>query len=190
MWDEYGQRHQYLCTVPTLLCLMPLYWYGSFANRNIEQNYAAKMYQLDYEQRRNRLTHNMIMEHFEMHVEKAMDIMDQIKEHGFEKAFEYEINHPPEMLSVEHPKGPVNNELKAEFAEESGDTSRYDSIKEHFDLPFWLRKELDGYVQKRATPHGPYKYLPNANYEVHRWSPLDHYYVDPFEKLPEPQSDS
>ena len=45
-------------------------------------NFAAKMYQLDYEHKRNRLTHNMIMEHFETHVEIADEILTQVKEKG------------------------------------------------------------------------------------------------------------
>ena len=41
------------------------------------------MYQLDFENRRNRLTHNMIFERFETHVEIGMDIIDELREKGF-----------------------------------------------------------------------------------------------------------
>jgi hypothetical protein len=185
MWDEYGQRHQYITTFPTILCLMPLYWYGAMANRNIEQNYAAKMYQLDYEQRRNRLTHNMIMEHFEMHVEKAQDVFDQIKEFGFEKAFEYEIKNPIQIVERLHPKGIVNKELAAEKDEYKGATGEVNNVIEHMDLPYWLRKEIDSYAIRRKTPYAPYKYLPDANIDFHRTTSMAPYYVDPIEKMPE-----
>lgn len=51
-------------------------------NRDLEANFAAKMYQLDYENSRNRLLHNLIMEHFELHVEKVDSILDSVKENG------------------------------------------------------------------------------------------------------------
>jgi hypothetical protein len=188
MWDEYGQRHQYLATFPTVLVLMPLYWYGASANRNIEQNFAAKMYQLDYENRRNRLTHNMIMEHFEMHVEKAQQILDEVKEHGFEKAFEHQINNPPEVLDTLHPLGKINNEMLGEEHEQSGFTGDIDTMMEHFDLPYWLRLELDKFVKRRETPHAPYKYLPSANTDFHRTHEMHHVYIDPFEQVPKPKA--
>ena len=40
------------------------------------------MYQLDFENKRNRLTHNMIMEHFEQHTEMCEDILSDIKVRG------------------------------------------------------------------------------------------------------------
>jgi hypothetical protein len=182
MWDEYGQRHQYIATFPTLFLLVPLYWYGAGANRNIEQNYAAKMYALDYENRRNRLTHNMIMEHFEMHVEKVQDILDQIKEQGFEKTFEYQLNNAPEALPSRRPVGPVNNELNAELGEYSGLTKLIDQFKEHTDIPYWLREEMEQHIVRRKNPGTPYKLLSKSNVDLHKTNPMNHYYVDPFEK--------
>jgi len=41
------------------------------------------MYQLDFENNRNRLTHNLIMEHFEMHTEKVEEILDSVKQKGY-----------------------------------------------------------------------------------------------------------
>jgi hypothetical protein len=161
---------------------MPLYWYGASANRNIEQNYAAKMYALDYENRRNRMTHNMIMEHFEIHVEKVQDLLDQIKENGFEKTFEYELNNPAEKVEARHPVGPVSKEFRAELEEFTGITALVDEIKEHSDIPYWLRQELEQHVNRRQNPGTPYKVLPKHNVDMHRWHSMAHYYVDPFEK--------
>ena len=87
IWDEYGQRHQYLCFIPSLIFMIPTYWYGSFINRALEQNWAAKMYQLEFESRRNRITHNMIMEHFESHVEKIQDILGKLNRKGTPQEF-------------------------------------------------------------------------------------------------------
>jgi hypothetical protein len=189
MWDEYGQRHQYIATFPTLFLLMPLYWYGASANRNIEQNYAAKMYALDYENRRNRLTHNMIMEHFEIHVEKVQDILDSIKEHGFEKTFENELNNAPQTIPSRHPVGPVNLELKAELLEFTGITNFVDEYKEHTDLPYWLRQEVEQHITRRKHPGTPYKILPQHNTDLHRRHSMHHYYVDPFEKYVKKESE-
>ena len=56
--------------------------YGAFINRDLEINFAAKMYQLDFENKRNRLTHNLIMEHFEQHTEIGEEILDQVRTRG------------------------------------------------------------------------------------------------------------
>ena len=182
MWDEYGQRHQYIATFPTLFLLMPLYWFGASANRNIEQNFAAKMYSLDYESRRNRLTHNMILDLFEMHVEKVQDILDEVREHGFEKAFEYELNNPSTPLPSVDDVGVQNNDLLAELDEYSGMTEYINQIREHVDMPFWLRQELDQHIVRRKHPGTPYKNLSSNNYDLHKRAYRMDYYVDPFEK--------
>ena len=177
IWDEYGQRHQYLCLIPTFAFMIPLYWYGSFINRELEQNYAAKMYQLDYENRRNRLTHNLIMEHFESHVEKVQDILDQVKAEGFEKAFEYEIKNPPnEFIQDSLPF--QNEEYWAEFFEHTGLTQTIDDFIEHNNLPYWKRVEFEKHIIRRKTPYAPYKYLNQVGHFGGK--DINHTYVDPY----------
>jgi hypothetical protein len=51
-------------------------------NRAIEENSAHKMYFIEYGPRRNRLTHSMVFEEFEMVLEKWMDLEDEYKEKG------------------------------------------------------------------------------------------------------------
>jgi hypothetical protein len=178
IWDEYGQRHQYLCILPTMAFLIPLYWYGTFINRELEQNFAAKMYQLDYENKRNRLTHNMIMEHFETHVEKVQEILDEVKIDGFEKAFEYEIKHPGSELMPEPLLENFNDDILAEIDEYSGLTAFVDQVKEHFDLPYWIRQEMDTHIKRRKYPHAPYKYIDKVSLEL--VDNLHHVYYDPW----------
>lgn len=91
IWDEYGQRQQYLSLFICFFTMIPYYYHGAKINRDLEQNFAAKMYQLDYEQKRNRLTHNLIMEHFETHVEATQDLLDEVQQNGFEEIFKENI---------------------------------------------------------------------------------------------------
>lgn len=179
VWDEYGQRHQYIALIPTFIFMIPMYWYGSFVNRELEQNFAAKMYQLEYENRRNRLTHNMMMEHFETHVEKIQELLDEVKEHGFEKAFEYEIKNPlddpvREALPV------YDEEMLAELAEYSGVTQMYDRIVDKYDLPYWIRQQIMQSITRRKTPFAPYKYLSQFSYFYPNDPQVTH--IDPYEK--------
>jgi hypothetical protein len=158
VWDEYGMRHMYVALFPTFAFMIPMYWYGTFVNRDLEQNYAAKMYQLDYENRRNRLTHNLIMEHFETHVEKIQDILDEVREHGFEKAFEYEISNPDDDY-VREALPVIDEELYAEISEHYGVPQMYDNIMNQHDVPYWLREMMSRSILRRKTPFAPYKYL-------------------------------
>jgi hypothetical protein len=179
VWDEYGMRHLYLALFPTFAFMIPMYWYGSFVNRELEQNFAAKMYQLDFENRRNRLTHNLIMEHFETHVEKIQDLLDDVRDNGFEKAFAYEISNPlddhvREALPVFDP------ELYAEISEHFGVPQMYDHILNQYDVPYWLREVMSQSIIRRKTPYAPYKYLSQFS----TFEPNDPVItkIDPYEK--------
>ena len=48
-------------------------------NRAIETNYAHKNYVTDYLPRRNRLTHSLLFEEFEMLVEKWQDLSTEFE---------------------------------------------------------------------------------------------------------------
>lgn len=180
IWDEYGQRHMYFAFFPTFLMMIPGYWYGAFVNRDLDQNFAAKMYSLEYESKRNRLTHNMIMEHFEMHVEKVQNLLDQVKEEGFEKTFEHEIKNTNKELIKENNHPESSSELIAEIDEYSGLTGFIDELKEHFDMPYWMRQKLENYITRRKIPHSPYKIL--NKFDMDAQEQVEHYYVDPYEQ--------
>lgn len=178
IWDEYGQRHQYMCIFPCMVFLFPMYWYGTFVNRQLEQNFAAKMYQLDYENRRNRLTHNLIMEHFESHVEKVQAILDQVKKEGFETTFAEEIKDPQgEKIPFIFP-GIDEQELMAEVNETSGYTSYIDGILEHTDLPYWMRQEFNAGLARRKRPNSDYQYINQFSTFTNEY--VRHVYLEPF----------
>lgn len=177
IWDEYGQRHQYMAIIPTFLTLFPMYHYGSCLNRELEQTFAAKMYLLDYENKRNRLTHDMIMEHFEMHIEKVQDIFDEVKEKGFELAFENEIKDPESGKIVENIPI-INEEYLAEVDEYSGLTAFVDEIKEQLNVPYWIRQQLESGVHRRKVAGAPYDNLTKGY--VNNLEPPKHYTIEPF----------
>lgn len=181
IWDEYGQKHQYFALFPTFIMMIPMYYYGTFINRELEQNFAAKMYTIEYENRRNRLTHTMIMEHFEMHVEKVQDILDQVKDEGFEKTFENEIKNPNNEIVKERIHPEFNEEYLAELDEHSGLTGFIDELKEHFDMPYWMRQKLDMHVRRRKLPYTPFKYINRIN--IDNLQDIQHYYADPYEQI-------
>lgn len=164
VWDEYSQRHQYLMILPTFALMIPYYWHGAFLNRDIEQNFAAKMYALDYEQRRNRITHNLIMEHFETHVEKAQDILEEVETNGFEHTFKNEIERglfsdfPKEMEGAQD----IENWSKDKHAEVN-DYYSISSYVNHLlntsDLPLKSREELVNKYPFRRHPLKPWKFM-------------------------------
>ena len=51
-------------------------------NRESEQNSNHYLYNMQYFDKRNRLIHNAIMEHFEMHKEQTEDLLLDLKKHG------------------------------------------------------------------------------------------------------------
>ena len=177
IWDEYGQRHQYIAIFPTFLALMPMYHYGSCLNRELEQTFAAKMYLLDYENKRNRLTHDMIMEHFEMHVEKVQDILEQVKDKGFELAFEEEIKDPESGKIVENiPQ--IDEDVLGEIDEKSGLTAFVDEIKERLNVPYWIRQQLESGVHRRKVAGAPFRNMEKGS--VNNNEQIKHYSIEPY----------
>ena len=56
--------------------------YGNYINRQNEETFSHCMYNWQYFDKRNRLCHNMIMEHFEMHKEQFEDLVVDVKKKG------------------------------------------------------------------------------------------------------------
>lgn len=56
--------------------------WGIHINREMEVNYAHKNYFLEMGPRRNRLTHSMVFEEFEMVLERWMDLEDEYTAKG------------------------------------------------------------------------------------------------------------
>ena len=86
-YDDYGNRHIAWTAGLAIVLMVPMYWYGLNLNRIHELNGQSYYYYHMNADKRNRLTHNMIMEHFEMHVEEMQDYLIDIKKRG-PKAFE------------------------------------------------------------------------------------------------------
>ena len=59
-----------------------MYLYGMHVNRITEQNANHMLYQWQYFDKRNRLTHNLIMEHFEVHKESLEDLILELNTKG------------------------------------------------------------------------------------------------------------
>ncbi len=68
-YDEYVGRHINTAIGSSILFMMPFYLYGIHLNRLNEETFSHFMYNWQYWEKRHRLCHNMIMEHFELHKE-------------------------------------------------------------------------------------------------------------------------
>ena len=81
-YDEYVGRHVNTSAGLSVLFFIPLYLYGLKLNRIVEQNANHYLYNWQYFDKRNRLTHNLIMEHFEVHKESLEDLIVQLNRQG------------------------------------------------------------------------------------------------------------
>ena len=81
-YDEYVGRHIHTCAGLSLFFIVPLYLYGIHVNRISENNCNHFLYNWQYFDKRNRLCHNMIMEHFEVHKEALEDLIVDLDKRG------------------------------------------------------------------------------------------------------------
>ena len=81
-YDEYVGRHINTCAGLSVLFFIPMYMYGMHVNRIVDRNSNHLMYNWQYFDKRNRLTHNLIMEHFEVHKEQLEDLIVDMNEKG------------------------------------------------------------------------------------------------------------
>jgi len=92
LYDEYIGREMRMAFVRSLVLInvkglaavlwIPHYVYGVHLNRMIERNAAHKNYQLEWGPRRNRLTHSLIFEEFEVILENWQELNREYKEKG------------------------------------------------------------------------------------------------------------
>jgi len=73
--DYYGRETRFALGIAGVIWI-PHYLWGVHFNREMEVNYSHKNYFVEYGPRRNRLTHSMIFEEFEMVVERWQDLED------------------------------------------------------------------------------------------------------------------
>ena len=81
-YDEYVGRHINTSALATLCCLVPLYLYGIHVNRTAETCANHFLYNWQYFDKRSRLCHNMVMEHFEVHKEHLEDLIVDLEKYG------------------------------------------------------------------------------------------------------------
>ena len=81
-YDEYVGRHINTSAGLSIFFFAPLYLYGINFNRLCESNSNHLLYQWQYYDKRNRLTHNLIMEQFEMHKEDLEDLILDLNKRG------------------------------------------------------------------------------------------------------------
>ena len=81
-YDEYVGRHINTSAGLSVLFFIPMYLYGLKLNRIVEQNANHYLYNWQYFDKRNRLTHNLVMEHFEVHKEQLEDLIIDMNKYG------------------------------------------------------------------------------------------------------------
>ena len=81
-YDEYVGRHINTSCGLALGFIVGLYLYGIHVNRVSELNANHMMYNWQYFDKRNRLTHNLIMEHFEVHKESLENLILDLDKMG------------------------------------------------------------------------------------------------------------
>ena len=81
-YDEYVGRHINTCAGLSMLFFIPTYLYGMHVNRVIDRNANHMYYHWGHFDKRNRLTHNLIMEHFELHKERLEDLIIDLNDKG------------------------------------------------------------------------------------------------------------
>ncbi len=84
LYDDYMLREFRVAVGIGGIIFLPFYWWGVHLNREIEVHVSHKNYKLDYLPRRNRLTHSLLFEQFEMLVEKWQDLEDEFNTRGEE----------------------------------------------------------------------------------------------------------
>ena len=122
----------------SLMFIIPSYLYGLRLNRIVENNYNHIMYHWQFADKRNRLTHNLIMEHFEMHKEKFEEVSNELNEYG-----------PMIFYNLENVKkthGVVTQDDLALIDEISGLTDFLNNFMMNENLPETTREKIRGYM--------------------------------------------
>ena len=139
-YDEYSGKHINTAAGLSLLFFVPCYWYGIHMNRVKELNYNMKYYDWNYTDKRNRLTHNMIMEHFEVHTEQLQDLLVDLNTEGA-KVFE---NLPAEKVE----KTEMTIDELALIDEMSGFADYVDGFIKNNKLPVHVVSRLESHVHR------------------------------------------
>ena len=82
LYDDYMLREFRTAFAIAGIVYLPFYWWGVHFNREIEVNQSHEIYSDQYLPMRNRLTHSLLFERFEMDLEKWGILEEEFKEKG------------------------------------------------------------------------------------------------------------
>jgi len=82
LYDDYMTREFRLAFLLSGVIWMPYYWWGVHVNREVETKISRKNYSREFLPRRNRLTHSMLFEEFEMTLERWQNLEDEYQRTG------------------------------------------------------------------------------------------------------------
>jgi hypothetical protein len=80
LYDDYAMREIRYAIGLTGVVWVPHYLWGVHFNRLYEEHHSHVNYVIEYMPRRNRLTHSLLFEQFEVLVEKYQDLEDEFRE--------------------------------------------------------------------------------------------------------------
>ena len=82
LYDDYLLREFRMSFMAGAFIWLPSYWWGVHFNRELEVMQSHKIYLHTYGPMRNRLTHSMLFEQFEMHLEEWEKLEEEFKNNG------------------------------------------------------------------------------------------------------------
>ena len=82
LYDDYMTREFRVAFGIAGFIYLPFYWWGVHFNREIEVHASHKNYMNEFLPRRNRLTHSMLFEEFEMCLERWLKLEEEYKTKG------------------------------------------------------------------------------------------------------------
>ena len=135
-YDEYVGRHINTSVGSSILFMFPLYLYGVKMNRQFEETHMHYNYYWNYFDKRSRLTHNMIMEHFEVHKEQMEDYLVQIQkgQDPFKgKLYQSWVKPRPNIM---------DDDIQAIVDEITGYTAFVEKYLETADLPVMVKNNI------------------------------------------------
>ena len=111
--------------------------YGIHMNRLNEETFNHHMYNWQYWDKRNRLTHNMIMEHFEIHKEELEDLIIDMNQQGPKVFMDIPVRSYDPMISI--------NDF-AIIDELSGLTAFVDKFMIEHDVPETVKLRIEAHM--------------------------------------------
>ena len=136
-YDDYCGRNINMCAGLSVIFAMPLYLYGIHLNRNIEVSMRNYYYNWSHFDKRNRLCHNMIMEHFEVHTEQLQDLLIDLDKEG-PAAFRSSVE-----SSKDANKTTTNLDDLALMDELAGLPQFWDRVFDQLNVPVLLRQKME-----------------------------------------------